>query len=199
MSAPPSAPRTGWQWGASLALTAGALAWGSGFYLMPGAVTASCPPIIFSVTQFVHGACAGLDSDQVRQAAYNAGIDPIALFFYSLGWKYELLVATACITALGGWTRQLSMYTLAWLAVWPLLALGTALVALHGADLVAQHGFRLTAAASSWRVGPGMVATFVGIGLVALGQVVLWRELIRRKGSARIGDVASHVSSQLTL
>src|SRR5260370_33902995 len=133
---------------------------------MPGAVTASCPPIIFSVTQFVHGACAGLDSDQVRQAAYNAGIDPIALFFYSLGWKYELLVATACITALGGWTRQLSMYTLAWLAVWPLLALGTALLALHRADFAAQHGLRLNPAASLSRGGPGTVGTFVRILIV---------------------------------
>jgi hypothetical protein len=181
---PATAPRTGWQWTAALLLTVGALVWGIGFYLMPEAVTAACPFVNFSVTQFAHGACAGLDSDQVRQAAYNSGLNPIALFFYSVSWNYELLVAAAGITTLGGWTRLLSMATLAWLAVWPAVALGVALVALHGARLIAQHGFHLTATSAGWHVGPGMVVTFVGIGLVALGQVGLWRELVRRKGAA---------------
>jgi hypothetical protein len=190
---PAPASRTGWQWAATLMLTAGALVWGSGFYLMPEAVTAACPPIIFSVTQFAHGACAGIDSDQVRQAAYNAGLTPIALFFYSVSWKYELLVAAACITTLGGWTRQLSVYTLAWLAIWPVLALGGAFVALHGAGLVAQQGFALTAATGTgWRVGPGMVVTFVGIGLVVLGQLGLWRELVRRNGTASAQENRPH-------
>ena len=53
------------------------------------------------------------------------------------------------------------------------------------ASLVAQHGFQLTAATGTgWHVGPGMIVTFVGIGLVALGQFGLWRELGRRKGAA---------------
>ena len=66
-----------------------------------------------------------------------------------------------------------------------MLALGVALVALQGTSLVAQHGFQLTAATGTgWHVGPGMIVTFVGIGLVALGQVGLWRELGRRKGAA---------------
>jgi hypothetical protein len=33
-------------------------------------------------------------------------------------------------------------------------------------------------------MAPGMVVTFAGIGLVALGQLGLWRELVRRKGTA---------------
>jgi hypothetical protein len=187
-AAPASSPRTRWQWMATLLLTAGALLWGIGFYVMPEAVTTACPPVIFSVTQFVQGACAGLDSDQVRQAAYYAGLAPIALFFYSVSWNFELLVAAAGITTLGGWTRQLTVCTLAWLAVWPVLALGCAFVALHGAGLVAQHGSALTATTSTWRVGPGMIVTFVGIGLVMLGQLGLWREVVRelarRRGSA---------------
>jgi hypothetical protein len=182
---PAPASRSGWQWAATLMLTAGALVWGSGFYLMPEAVTAACPPIIFAVTQFAHGACAGTDSDQVLHAAYHAGLTPVALFFYSVSWKYELLVAAACVTTLGGWTRRLSVYTLAWLAVWPVLALGGACVALRGAGLVAQQGCALTAATrTGWRVGPGMVVTFFGIGLVVLGQFGLWRELVGRKGTA---------------
>jgi len=183
-SAPTLPPHTGWMWAASLAITFGTLAWVVGFYLMPEAVTAACPPVIFSVTQFAHGACAGLDSDQVREAAYSAGLNPIALFFYSVGWNYGLLVAAGGITTLGGWTRQLSVWTLAWLAVWPVLALGVALVALQGAGVIAQHGFHLTASSVGWHVGPGMIVTFVGIGLVALGQFGLWRELVRRKGAA---------------
>lgn len=184
-AAPASLPRTHWQWTASLVLSADALIWGVGFYLMPETVTAACPPVSFSVTQFVHGACAGLDSDQVRQVAYYAGLTPIALFFYSVSWNYELLVAAACITTLGGWTRQLTVSTLAWLAVWPVLALGGALVALHGTGLVAQRGFALTATTSTWRVGLGMVVTFVGISLVVLGQLGLWRELVRVRARRR--------------
>jgi hypothetical protein len=184
---PTSAPalRTGWQWSAALVLMVGVLAWGIGFYLMPEAITGACPPVIFSVTQFVHGTCAGIDSDQVLVAAYSSGLNPIALVLYTLGRNFELLVAAGGITALGAWTRQLSVTTLAWLAAWPVLALGAALVALQGVGVVAQHGFLLTAATGTgWHTAPGMAVTFAGIGLVALGQLGLWRELVRRKGTA---------------
>lgn len=184
-SPPAPAPRTGWQWTAAFALTAGVLVWGIGFYLMPEATTAACPPVTFSVTQFAHGACAGLDSDQVLAAAYPSRSNPITLLFFALYRNFELLVAAGCITALGGWTRQLSAKTLAWLAAWPVLALVAALVALRGVSAVAQHGFRLTAATGAgWHMASGMVVTFAGIGLVALGQLGLWRERVRRKGIA---------------
>src|SRR5260221_5991091 len=183
-SAPAPAPRTGWQWIATLVLTAGALVWGIGFYLMPEAITAACPPVIFSVTQFVHGNCAGLDSDQVLQDAYYAGLNPIALLLFTLGRHFELLVAAGGITTLGGGARQLSVNTLTWLAVWPALALGVALVALQGVGVVAQHCFPFgpgmgPGGMGPGGMGPGMVVTFVGIGLVALGQLGLWRELVR--------------------
>jgi len=165
-------------------LTVGALVWGIGFYLMPQASTAACPPVTFSVTQFAQGACAGLDSDQVLYDAYNAGLNPVALVLFTLGRHFEVLVAAACITTLGGWTSRLSVTTLAWLFAWPVLALGVALVALQGVGVVAQQGFQLTAATGAgWHMAPGMVVTFVGIGLVALGQLGLWRELVRRKGT----------------
>lgn len=179
------APRSGWQWAAALTITAGALIWGGGFYLMPETITAACPPVSFSVTQFAHGACAGLDSDQALAAAYGAGPSPIVVPLYLLGRRFELLVGVALITALGGWTRRLTVATLAWLAIWPVLALGVALVALQGVDVVARTGFRLTfATGGGWHVAPGLIATFAGIGLVALGQVVLWRELARRSDPA---------------
>lgn len=182
LTPPAPASRTGWQWAASLALTAGALLWGIGFYLLPEAVTATCPPITFSVTQFAHGACAGLDSDQVLTAASYARPNPIAQLLSTVGLNFELLVAAGCITMLGGWMRQRSTMALAWLAVWPMLAFGVALVALQGVSAVAQRGFKLTAATvPDWRIGSGMVVTFVGLGLVALGQLVLWRELMSRK------------------
>ena len=177
------APRTGWQLSAALVLTAGVLIWGIGFYLMPQAITGPCPAVTFSVTQFVHGTCAGIDSDQVLVADYAADMNPVALLLYTLGRNFELLVAIGCITALGGWTRRLSVGTLAWLAAWPVLALGVALVALQGVSVVAQRGFQLTiATGTGWHMAAGMVVTFVGIGLVALGQVGLWHELVRRKG-----------------
>jgi hypothetical protein len=189
VSQPVTAARTNWQWTAALVLTAGVLVWVIGFYLMPEAVTAACPPVTFSVTQFAHGACAGLDSDQVRMAASYAGLNPIGRLLFALGNNVDLLVALGCITALGGWTRQLFAYTLAWLAIWPLLALGVALVALQGVGVIAQQGFRLTAATGGgWHVASGMIVTFAGIGLVALGQLGLWREqargLAKRRGSA---------------
>jgi hypothetical protein len=178
------APRTGWQWTAALVLTAGALVWGIGFYLMPEAITGACPPVTFSVTHFAYGACAGLDSDQVLTAAYNARLNPIARLLFTLGWHFELLVAVGGIATLGGWTRHLSVYTLAWLAVWPVLALGVALVALQGVGAIAQHGLQLTfATGHDWHTAPGMVVTFAGIGLATLGQLGLWRELVRRKGA----------------
>jgi hypothetical protein len=133
----------------------------------------------------VHSACAGLDSDQVLQDAYYAGLNPIALFLFALGRNFELLVAAGCITTLGGWTRRLSVKTLIWLAAWPVLALGVALVALQGVGVVAQRGFHLTAATGAgWHLAPGMVVTLVGIGLVVLGQFGLWRELVRHIGTA---------------
>ncbi|HEX6540677.1 MAG TPA: hypothetical protein VF040_02895 [Ktedonobacterales bacterium] len=185
LSAPVLAPRTRFQWAGALVLTAGVLVWGIGFYLMPEAVTAACPPVTLSVTQFAHGACAGLDSDQVRAAAYSAGLNPIALLLDHVGGNFEFLVAAGCTTALGGWTRQLSVKTLAWLPAWPLLVLGVALIALQGVGAVAQRGFRLTVASGSdWHMASGMVVTFAGIGLVALGQLGLWREWVRRRSPA---------------
>ena len=185
MAAAAPTPRSSWQWVAALTITAGVLIWGVGFYLMPVVITAACPPVSFSITQFAHGACAGLDSDQALAAAYNAGLSSIAFPLYLLGRRFELLVAVALITALGGWTRRLAVATLVWLAAWPVLALGVALVALQGVDVVAQTGFRLTfATGGGWHVAPGLIATFAGIGLVALGQVVLWRELARRSDPA---------------
>ncbi|MGO8948666.1 MAG: hypothetical protein ACLQUY_13610 [Ktedonobacterales bacterium] len=185
LPAPASAAtrRTGWWWIATFALTLGALVWGVGFYLMPETTTAACPPLMFSVTQLAHGACAGLDSDQVLHAAYSAGLGPIALFFFTAGSNFEFVVAAACITTFGGWTRQLSVPALAWLVAWPVLAVGVAIVALQGVGVVDQHGFNLTVATGAdWHVAPGMVATFVGIGLVVLGQIGLWGELVRHKG-----------------
>jgi hypothetical protein len=185
LESPAPASRTRWQWASAVVLTVGVLVWGIGFYLMPEAVTATCPTVIFSVTQFAHGACAGLDSDQVRAAAGYAGIGPIASMLNALGNNFALLVATGCITALGGWTRHLSVATLAWLATWPALALGVAFVALQGVDAVAQRNFRLTVASGAdWHMASGMVVTFAGIGLVVLGQLGLWRELVRRHSTA---------------
>lgn len=179
---PPPASRTGWQWAATLVLTVGALVWGIGFYLMPEVITAACPPVSFSVTQFAHGACAGLDSDQVLVQAYTSDLNLIARMLYILGRHFEVLVAAGCITTLGGWTRRLSEKTLIWLAVWPVLAFGVALVALRGVGVVAWSGFQLTIATGlGWHMAPGMVVTFAGIVLVALGQLGLWCELIRRR------------------
>lgn len=183
-SPPARVPRSGWQWSWALLLTAGVLVWLTGFYLMPEAVTDACPAVSFSVTQFAHGACAGLDSDQVRAAASYAGLNPIGHLFDALGGNFELLVATGCIMALGGWTRQLSVSTLAWLVAWPALALGVALVALQGVGVIAQRGFKLTfETGEDWHVGSGMIVTFVGIGLVMLGQLGLWRELVKHSRS----------------
>ena len=184
-SVPALALRTGWWWIATFLLTAGALVWGIGFYLMPVVTTAACPPVIFSVTQFARGACAGLDSDQVLHVAYDAGLGPIPTLVFIVGSNFAFLVAAGCITTLGGWTRQLSVATLAWLSAWPVVALCVAFVALHGVGEVAQQGFQLTAVTGAgWHVAAGMVVTFVGIGLVVLGQIGLWRELVRRKRSA---------------
>lgn len=177
------APRTTWQWVAALTITVGVLVWLIGFYLMPQVVTAACPPVIFSVTQFAHGACAGLDSNQVLTAASNAGFTPLARWFV-LASGYTFLVAAGGITALGGWTRQLFVSTLAWLAVWPMLALGVALVALQGVGVIAQRGFKLTfETGENWRIASGMIVTFVGIGLVMLGQLGLWREMVKHSRS----------------
>ncbi|HEU4784924.1 MAG TPA: hypothetical protein VFS83_16420 [Ktedonobacterales bacterium] len=179
LASPAPAPRTTWQWIAAFTITVGTLVWGVGFYLMPQVVTADCPPVIFSVTQFAHGACAGLDSDQVLTAAANAGFTPLARVFV-LASGYTFLVAAGGITAFGGWTRQLSVATLAWLAVWPILALGVALVALQGVGVIAQRGFKLTfETGENWHIASGMIVTFAGIGLVVLGQLGLWRELVR--------------------
>jgi hypothetical protein len=178
LASPAQAPRTTWQWIAALTLTVGVFVWGVGFYLMPQVVTDACPPVIFSVTQFAHGACAGLDSDQVLTAASNAGLTPFARVFV-LSSGYTFLVAAGGITALGGWTRQLFVSTLAWLAIWPILALGVALVALQGVGVIAQRGFKLTfETGENWHIASGMIVTFVGIGLVMLGQLGLWRELV---------------------
>jgi hypothetical protein len=187
ISPPALAPRTGWQWASTLTLTVGALAWGVGFYLMPEAVTAACPVVIFSATQFAHGACAGIDSDQALASVHLAGLNPIARALFTAGWNFELLVAMGGITTLGGWTRRLSVGTLVWLAAWPALALGVALVALQGVEVVARQGFRLTVASGAdWGLGPGMIVTFAGIGLVALGQLGLWWLLVRQRRAANL-------------
>jgi hypothetical protein len=186
---PTPAHRTGWQLAAALALTVGALMWGIGFYLMPAVVTTGCPSVIFAVTHFELRTCAGLDSDQVQVPAYYAGLNGVALFFHAVGRHFDFLVGAGCITALGGWTRRLTVATLAWLAAWPVLALGVALIALQGAGIIVRHGYWLTAG-PDWRVGPGMYATFAGLGLVALGQCGLWLEMARQHTKKRALAVA---------
>jgi hypothetical protein len=176
----PPARRAGWQWASALLLTVGVALWGVGFYLMPQAVTDACPPVIFSVTQFAHGACAGIDSDQVLQAAAYAGLHPIALVFYMVSGSFELLVALGCLTVLSGWIRPPSFTSLAFPAVWFALALGVALVAAYGVAVAARQGFLLTATSVSWHAASGIIATFVGIALVVLAQVVVWGELLNR-------------------
>jgi hypothetical protein len=193
LSMPVAGPRTAWQWAAAITLTIGVVVWGVGFYLMPEAVTGNCPAIIFSVTQFAHGACAGLDSDQVLQAAASSDHNPVASLYIATGWRFEILVAAGCITALGGWAHQLSARTLMWLVAWPAVALGVALVALQGVGAAARQGFVLSiSAGSDWRMACGMVVTFIGIGLVALGQLGLWREALRRKREARAEMLLRH-------
>jgi hypothetical protein len=186
ISAP--ARRTGWQWAAALILTLGALVWGVGFYLMPEVVTQGCPPITFAVTHFAHGACGGRDSSEVLKAAYYAGLGRIDHWLFRAGQHFELLVALAGITTLGGWTRRYTVSTLAWLSVWPVLALGVALVAMRGVGLVARQAiWQMEYIGDGWHVAPGMVVTFGGIGLVVLGQLGLWREWWRRKQGKSAG------------
>jgi hypothetical protein len=180
----PPARRTGWQWASALLLTVGVALWGVGFYLMPQAVTDACPPVIFSVTQFAHGACAGIDSDQVLQAAANSGLPPIALFFSTASRSFELLVALGCLTVLSGWIRPPSFTSVAFPVLWFALTLGVALVALSGVAVVARHGFQLTTTTVGWHVASGIITTFVGIGLAALAQVGMWSELVSRKRGA---------------
>ena len=189
----PPARRTGWQWVSALLLTVGVALWGVGFYLMPQAVTDACPPVIFSVTQFAHGACAGIDSDQVLQAAANSGLHPIALFFYTVSRSFELLVALGCLTVLSGWIRPPAFMTVAFPALWLALTLGVALVAAYGVEVVARQGFLLTSTTSGWHAASGIIATFVGIGLAALAQVGMWSELVSRNRGATLyqsgGDI----------
>jgi hypothetical protein len=180
----PQARRTGWQWVSALLLTVGVALWGVAFYLMPQAVTDACPPVLFSVTQFAHGACAGIDSDQVLQAAAYAGLHPIALFFYTVSRSFELLVALGCLTVLSGWIRPPSFTSVAFPAVWLALTLGVALVAAYGVAVVARQGFLLTATTVGWHAASGIIATFVGIALVVLAQVVVWGKLLSRNRSA---------------
>jgi hypothetical protein len=193
---PPPATRTVWQWVSAFLLTAGVALWGVAFYLMPQAVSGACPPIIFSVTQFTHGACAGIDSDQVLQAAANSGLHPIALVFFSVSRNFELLVALGCLTMLSGWIRTPSFMTGAYPAVWLALTLGVALVAAYGVDVVAREGFLLTATTIGWHAASGIIATFVGIGLVVLAQVGVWSEFLSRNrasGLERSADPLQHL------
>jgi hypothetical protein len=183
---PPPATRTRWQWISALLLSAGVALWGVGFYLMPQAVTDACPPVIFSVTQFAHGACAGIDSDQVLQAAAYAGLHPIALFFYTVSRSFELLVAPGCLTVLSGWLRPPSFMAVAFPVLWLALTLGVALVAAYGVAVVARQGFLLTATSVGWHAACGIIATFIGIGLVVLAQVGLWVELLSRNRAAAL-------------
>jgi hypothetical protein len=94
-------------------------------------------------------------------------------------------VVYALITFGGLATRHLSVATLAWLAAWPVVALGVAFVALQGVGVIARQGFKLTIeTGTGWHMASGMIVTFAGIGLVVLGQLGLWRELVRRNGTA---------------
>jgi hypothetical protein len=152
--------------------------WGVAFYLMPQAVSGGHAPLLFSLTQFAHGACAGIDSDQVLQGAAYVGLHPLALFFYTVNRNFDLLVALGCLTVLIGWLRPPSFMTVAFPAVWLALTLGVALVAAYGVVVVVRQGFLLTATSVGWHAAPGIIATFVGIGLVVLAQVGVWGELL---------------------
>jgi hypothetical protein len=182
----PSATRTRWQWVFALLLTAGVALWGVGFYLMPQAVTDACPPVIFSVTQFAHGACAGIDSDQVLAAAAHAGLPPIALFFYMLSPSFELLVALGCLTVLSGWLRLPSFMAMLIPTLWLALTLGVALVAAYGVAVVGRQGFMLTATSVGWHAACGIIATFTSIGLVVLAQAGVWGELLSKNRRATL-------------
>jgi hypothetical protein len=182
-----STARSRWQWAAATTLTVGMLTWLIGFYLMPEAITAACPPMSFSATQFAHGACAGLDSDQVMAAASNAGLPLIGRLLYNVGAYFELLVALGLITTFYSWIKRLSAPALAWLAIWPALAFGVALVALRGVGAAAQAHFTLSATAGSdWRVASGLIVTFLGIALTVLGELGLWSAWLQQRSQRRL-------------
>jgi hypothetical protein len=80
--------------------------------------------------------------------------------------------------------------------VWLALTLAVSLVAAYGVEAVASQGFLLTTAAVCWHTACGIIAAFTGIGLVALAQVGLWSEPLRRNRDAalkRSGGALLHV------
>ncbi|MEO7001188.1 MAG: hypothetical protein ABI274_05290, partial [Ktedonobacterales bacterium] len=153
------------------ALTGGMLLWVWGFFLLPWA-TLNCTQI-----PLLMGSCQGLAVNSVLSigifdAKVNGQqvIDP-AIGLFAIG---ALLLGGAAFTLIGVWRRDITRTLCIWASLWLLLAVASALLAIHGASVIVARPTAFQLQNGIWRGDTGVLVVFLGLLLVAVGLIPLW-------------------------
>ena len=164
-------------------LLAGLLLWGLGYIALPWA-TANCAPRL-SLTHYVDGFCAGLDSGDTLMAFVGPHLSSSASFIASnaLYLAYMLLFGSALLLVAGAARSAYGRSFCGWVLAWLVVATGMALLSYRGVpSVVASPPFTV----GSWHGDVGIVVTFAGL-------LCVWASLIplEAAGLARETAVAA--------
>lgn len=143
-------------------LLAGLLLWGVGYLALPWA-TANCAPRL-SLTHYVDGPCAGLDSGDTLMAFVSPHLSSSASMsiFASnvLLLAYTLVFGGALLLIAGAGRSAYNRGFCGWVLAWLLAATGMALLSYRGVAAVAANP---PFAVGPWHGDLGIVVTFAGL------------------------------------
>jgi hypothetical protein len=175
------------------ALLAGIVLWGLGYLALPWA-TVNCAAPHLSLTHYVDGICAALDSGDTLMAFAGPhvpslesgyGADALLIIYVLLSGSALLLLAGAARHA---YTRSFCGWVLAWL----LAATGMALLSYRGvAAVVAQPPILSSTAVGAWHGDLGLILTLAGLLCAWASLIPLEAAGLAQAAKARRGLDAS--------
>lgn len=177
-------------------LLAGILLWSLGYNAFPWA-TVNCPAPRLSLTHFVDGSCAGLDSGDTLMAAVAPYL-PDALSSYAaeaLLLIDVLLIGSALLLLAGAARHSYTRAFCGWVLAWLLAATSIALLSYYGVSAVVAHPPILSSAAvGTWHRDSGIFVTFAGLMCGWASLIPLESATIRRSPSAALMESAGPVA-----
>lgn len=154
------------------AITGGLLLWAWGFFLLPWA-TVNC-----TQSPLLLGTCRGLPVTSALQIGLGnarAFFDPSAGLVAITG----LLLVGALSILLAVWRRDITRTLCSWATAWLALALGSAAVAVAGAQQAVSDAPSVGLPTGDWRGDSGVLIVFLALLLVAIGLIPLWAVAVR--------------------
>ncbi|HLZ24874.1 MAG TPA: hypothetical protein VKQ30_22360 [Ktedonobacterales bacterium] len=145
-------------------LLAGILLWGLGYIALPWA-TVNCKAPRLSLTHYLDGVCAGVDSGDTLMALVGPHLPPTSMYTgEAMLLIYTLLAGSALLLLAGAGRSAYTRGFCGWVLAWLLAATAMALVSYRGVAVVVANPPILGAAAVGvWHGDLGIVLTLAGL------------------------------------